>query len=926
MSLNNAIATDPQRSVVVEACAGSGKTWLLSARIVRCLLAGVPPHAILALTFTRKAAAEMAQRVGARLRELADMPDEKAVAELQALGMNAAQALEGAVRRQQLYEQFLCADRAPTITTLDAWNQGLLAASPLPAARLKTLGLAARPWRTYKRRREAVVDRSTARQGSALAELVLMSGASAADAVLDQLGRRRSQRVLLQSPMASVLKDESFADLTQAQRLARAQFWLDQAETLGHLASEIPMAVAEADAPSSAAPIYTGLSQWQEGADPEDLWQSWLGVFCTAAKADCMDAVQSTHPPLRKSLGTQAFRSTLEKRGGLMTQLERFRDDLLRVESAQREAQHKLRERLVGALSLVWDEVLAQDEAAEDETDYAGIEAAALALVRSEGGAHPLSRMDLRYQQILLDEFQDTSPAQWAMIRSWLEAYSGQGIAQANHPKVFLVGDPKQSIYGFRGAELSIFESASRWLCKHYGATSLSTDLTRRCQAEVVNALNSLCPSLPGSHAYRPHTAQPQRPAILADPWRGVWRIPAPKEAEESPDALVDASIDAESESAGDTGNAAVTPPEGSESRSILPKALEEGRRIAKTIRRLREASEGALAFSDCRILLPVRTHIRSYEMALAEENIPFLTSRSSGLLAAPEVQDLLALARAVLMPGLEPMGNRLQGAPIWRAGESPGVLISQWSGAIGPLLAVLPAAEVFSELLRISGPERWEEAYRPQPADQTRANLEALIHLALQSEAGRLPGLLPCLQDFDERLREDGEASGAPGVLAESIDAVQIQSVHGAKGLESTVVFLAGLDQSGRSSGGLQLLECWGEGHETLLRLGVGSSSDPPALGGLLEAWQRRHRQGVEEAFNLAYVGLTRGRELVLLSGMLVPGAKSLGKLDKGGSDAPKGMRALWCRAHMGEAPMPVHPLLDGLFPETTSALGVSA
>src|SRR5438552_3374820 len=71
----NRRALDPQRSVAIEACAGSGKTWLLVSRLVRLLLAGVKPGEILAITFTRKVAQEMAARLREWLLELAQAPD-----------------------------------------------------------------------------------------------------------------------------------------------------------------------------------------------------------------------------------------------------------------------------------------------------------------------------------------------------------------------------------------------------------------------------------------------------------------------------------------------------------------------------------------------------------------------------------------------------------------------------------------------------------------------------------------------------------------------------------------------------------------------------------------------------------------------------------------------------------------------------------
>ena len=91
-------ALEPAHSVVVRACAGSGKTWLLTSRIIRLLIAGVNPKHILAITFTKKAAQEMRDRVAQLLREMADGTPEQVVGLLTMRGLSAAQATESVAR------------------------------------------------------------------------------------------------------------------------------------------------------------------------------------------------------------------------------------------------------------------------------------------------------------------------------------------------------------------------------------------------------------------------------------------------------------------------------------------------------------------------------------------------------------------------------------------------------------------------------------------------------------------------------------------------------------------------------------------------------------------------------------------------------------------------------------------------------------
>src|SRR5882724_13437564 len=127
-----AIACDPQRSVAVEAWAGAGKTWMLVSRIVRGLLDGAQPHEILAITFTRKAAGEMRERLGDWLRHFAapTLSDAERAQELVLRGMPTNRAAELAPALAGLHERVLDSGRAVEIRTFHAWLSQLLHAAP----------------------------------------------------------------------------------------------------------------------------------------------------------------------------------------------------------------------------------------------------------------------------------------------------------------------------------------------------------------------------------------------------------------------------------------------------------------------------------------------------------------------------------------------------------------------------------------------------------------------------------------------------------------------------------------------------------------------------------------------------------------------------------------------------------------------------
>lgn len=127
----NRRALDPARSVVVEACAGSGKTWLLVSRLLRLLLAGVRPGEILAITYTRKAAREIEERLRLWLRQLAVLREEEALDFLAERGLSSAEARALLPRAQGLLEAVFAADPPITITTFHGWFARILGGAPL---------------------------------------------------------------------------------------------------------------------------------------------------------------------------------------------------------------------------------------------------------------------------------------------------------------------------------------------------------------------------------------------------------------------------------------------------------------------------------------------------------------------------------------------------------------------------------------------------------------------------------------------------------------------------------------------------------------------------------------------------------------------------------------------------------------------------
>ena len=152
-------------------------------------------------------------------------------------------------------------------------------------------------------------------------------------------------------------------------------------------------------------------------------------------------------------------------------------------------------------------------QAAHGFADMADLERCALALLRDgELAGWVQERLDARVRHLLIDEFQDTSPLQWHALHAWLAVYAGAGGGASGQqpPSVFIVGDPKQSIYRFRGAEPRVFEAAARFRASRRSAASASPattrGATRRAVIEAINGVFETAADEGEFEGFRAHT------------------------------------------------------------------------------------------------------------------------------------------------------------------------------------------------------------------------------------------------------------------------------------------------------------------------------------------------------------------------------------------------------------------------------------
>jgi ATP-dependent helicase/nuclease subunit A len=439
-------AADPASSAWVSASAGSGKTKLLTDRILRLLLGGTAPGKILCLTFTKAGAAEMANRLNARLAEWAAWPEPKLEAALRDLtGTTPDQAL--LARARKMLATVLDAPGGLPIGTIHSFCQALLRRFPLEA------GVA--PYFALMEPRDAAEARTAAR------EAVLAEADRFERFTLD----RFAQYVLgerVGRTLDAVLADGfSLPAPDQAEAVLRRRLGLGAQETEAGVIEAACQVVDEAALLATARALLAGkvtdqrrgqvMADWLEGGVGARVagWEAFTRAFLTkegeAFTKPATNDVLKANPWVADTIGTltQLILDSTDRRKKVA---------LVEATAALVRIAHPLAQKFAAAKD------------AAGALDYADLIEKADRLLRTTGPAWVLFKLDERLDHLLIDEAQDTNPAQWAIANALTgEFFSGAGARETapEAPRtVFAVGDVKQSIFGFQGARPEEFAVA----------------------------------------------------------------------------------------------------------------------------------------------------------------------------------------------------------------------------------------------------------------------------------------------------------------------------------------------------------------------------------------------------------------------------------------------------------------------------------
>jgi ATP-dependent helicase/nuclease subunit A len=870
-------ASQPRGHAALSASAGTGKTHVLTARVLRLLLSGVDPASILCLTFTKAGAAEMAGRIHARLAHWVRLKDADLGAELAALGEDPGP--EARAEARTLFARLLeSTGGGLRVQTIHAFAQGLLAGFPSEAG--LTPG-----FRPLEGREEQLLARATLAEMLVAAEregdLSLIRDLQTLSLRLGEGGAEAFLRACARAPDAMA----ALGPREGVEPRLRHVFGLplgDVDETIARECGDDLFDLSSLRAVSAANRAWgaaTGLAAcgavaaWLARAGPERA--ATLSDLAALVLTKAGDPRKASAGLLKADPDYEAHAARLANCCRRLLNIRRLAFMLVPLAAGLRAGQSYARS--YGA---------AKRSAGLVDFDDLIREAEKLLLTPGMG-EWVRYKLDQRTDHILVDEAQDTNTSQWNIVRALAgEYFAGEGAGR-RHRTIFTVGDYKQAIFGFQGTDPASFDVARAWFAREAAGSGqdfldLSMDKSFRSSPPILDAVDRVVADL-GHEAF------------------GLPRRPNPHESNHT----------------GRGGSVALWLPFTDESGADEDEG-EEGwigdavrRYAARLARQVKhwldhpfhlESRGRPLRPEDILILVRRRGELAALLVArLHAEGVPVAGVDRLSLSEPLAVQDLLAAARFAAQP-LDDLNlasllvspllgwtqEDLFAAAFGRSGPLwPHLRGSMPAERLADLYAILAMADyapphLFFETL-LSGPLDGRRRLLERLGAEARDPIEELLSSALDFETGPAASLQAFLDWFARGEVEIVRDPSAPS------DAVRVMTVHGAKGLQSPLVILADAcadpDRAGAPGVRLASLPLGPDGpYIPVFRPKKDELAEP-----LKSEVERRDASDREEHWRLLYVALTRAEERLYIGG-------ALGSRDRG---VPA--EASWYRAVQG-------------------------
>jgi ATP-dependent helicase/nuclease subunit A len=857
-----ALAADPKVHAALSASAGTGKTQVLTARVLLLLLNGARPESILCLTFTKAAAAEMANRIGARLASWVRIPDKVLRKELFALRVKDSPATME--RARQLFARVLDCPGGLKIQTIHAFAQSLLAAFPAEAD-------VAPGFQPIEGRAEQELVRRTLAELTSDAEA---HGNAALTQDIQCLSKRLGEAGAVEYLQACARRNDALAALGPPdgiEALIRALMKLPEGSVEDYLAEQCGDDGFDCDLLRAIA---SANRSWgtSTGAKIVDEIEGWLGMDAAARSAalpDLSSIVFTGKGELRRTQAGQIKADADYERHA--ERIAASIAELLQVQRASRLACEMAAGLRAGQ---AFAQAYTRAKRAAGVVDFNDLIDWTRRLLSTPGmGDWVRYKLDREVDHVLVDEAQDTNAAQWEIIEQLVEEYfSGSSETEQRRRTLFMVGDFKQAIYGFQGTDPQRFREAREHFkrrAEELGEAAIATEFrdlsiaaSFRSAQPVLDVVDAAIDTV-GAEAMALTRAPPRHVAFHSSRAGQVelWP-PFPPEFDEEGD-------------------------EGEESWITL-RARQYAEALAQRIREMVEEAPTlpsvgrTLTPGDILVLVRSRGELASLIVArLFAAGVPVAGVDRLHLHEPLAVQDLLAAVKFAVQPNDDLSLACLLVSPLigWDQEQLRNLAYdrksSLWRELRGRAAEFPEAHDALAELLRIadfttpavfletilSGPMQGRRRLYSRLGMAARDPIDELVNSAIEFERTETASLDRFLAWFSRGTVDVQRDPGRPG------NEVRVMTVHGAKGLEAPVVILADATADparlGRTPITLEM-DLEGRGVAPLLR--PKKEERCPPFEDVILAEEKRD---LEEHWRLLYVALTRAADRLIVAGV---------------------------------------------------------